>query len=86
MTAELAELDNALVAQKNHILAIINNGDLVHALDMIAFTEPVWIAAGYGYKIREMRDRVKEQANHLMLNAKHWKIEAKYKQIYDLVG
>lgn len=57
-----AELDNALVGQKNAILALLNtteDADGFHdLLDMVELLKPVWLATGYGYKLAEVCDRI----------------------------
>lgn len=61
-----AELLNALVAQKDHVLDLMNRaqdaGELQRAYGLFALLAPAWYAAGYGYKAREVRQKFHELA------------------------
>lgn len=67
-----AELTNALVAQNNDIAAAIERSEdaveLNQAEKMVTFVADVWTALGYGYKLVELRERVKNRAK-LLYNA-----------------
>lgn len=51
-------LDNELVRQKDYILRLANNGQIREAAKLLSFVAGVWNATGYGYKVREIRDRL----------------------------
>jgi hypothetical protein len=61
-----ANLDNALVDQKNTLLRrIATAGDvdgLLDAIGLLDFAAPVWEACTYGYKVRELQQVVRETA------------------------
>lgn len=65
-----AVLSNALVAQKNVILAMIaaaeNGRTLESAAAQLRFARPVWEAVGYGYKAREVARRISVRASELL--------------------
>lgn len=62
MAQQECDLGNALVHQKNRLLALCNDGRYEQALDLLEFVAESWQAAGYGYKAREIRDRVRAEA------------------------
>lgn len=63
-------LTDALVAQKNELLSTINAADdwelLRRAMRALEFATPVWIACEYGYKVREMKDRIVAKAEYMI--------------------
>ena len=64
-----AELTNALVSQNNDLAAMIDRAedaiDLERADRMVTFVADVWCELGYGYKLLELRKRIKNRAEHL---------------------
>jgi hypothetical protein len=52
------EIDNALVGQKDKIIRLINNDMVLHAEMLLNFVEALWYACDYGYKVRELRQRI----------------------------
>jgi hypothetical protein len=73
------ETDNALVGQKNDILAEINDGRILDAARALVFSAQLWRALGYGYKVLELKRRVLEAAAYaeaeLHVNAKKARAE-----------
>lgn len=61
-----AALGNALVAQKNKVLAALSIAEdadqLDRVLEMLTLLRPVWEAAGYRYKLVEILDRLVNDA------------------------
>lgn len=61
-----SELDNALVAQKDLVLRKINAAEyadqLQEVLNLVNILAPVWDAVGYGYKTKEVRQRLRDTA------------------------
>jgi hypothetical protein len=53
-----AELSNALVAQKDYIIRLINDGHITGAATALGVVSDMWNACGYGYKIRELNNRI----------------------------
>lgn len=51
-------LDNELVKQKNMIIKMINEDRILEAQSMIEVVTPMWIACDYGYKVKELIDRI----------------------------
>lgn len=70
-----AELTNALVAQNNALAAAIEKAEdaeeLGRADKAVTFVADVWTAVGYGYKLVELRQRVKNRAKALASNARN---------------
>lgn len=64
-----ADLMNALVAQNNQICVAIEYSEdadgLEQASKLIDFVADVWSAVDYGYKLVEVRERLKRKANEL---------------------
>jgi len=65
-------LDNELVAQKNSIIGLIDNGNHDEAVCILKFVKPLWTAANYGYKYNELRERG-IVANDNRDDCGHWK-------------
>jgi hypothetical protein len=76
------DLDNALVHQKNHLLEMINAERFDEALALLALLEEVWVACDYAYKVREIRERVKDEVRQRYLNADRAAIRAKWHRKY----
>lgn len=61
-----ADLDNALVNQKNTLLSALNDAtdidDLYNVIDLLDFAAPLWEACEYGYKVREIRQALRAKA------------------------
>lgn len=57
-----ADIDNALVQQKDRLLADLNNaatiGDFVEVYKCLRFVTPLWCTLGYGYKTEEFKARL----------------------------
>lgn len=66
--ARTAEQDNSLVAQKDEILRRINAAEyadgLNDVLSLLNFVAPLWEAVGYGDKVREVKQRIKDRAQY----------------------
>ncbi len=56
---------NVLVMQKNALLALINEGKLEEAVRILNFLAPTWQAGNYGYKVREIKERIKRSLDAL---------------------
>ena len=54
------ELDNCLVKQKNMILNLCNQGDWEAAFSALEIVGELWIAAGYEYKLNEIKKRISD--------------------------
>ncbi len=52
------QLDNLLVGQKNYILRLINDGELVAATAALSTVREFWDGCGYGYKYAEVSKRL----------------------------
>lgn len=64
------DLSNALVNQKDSIIQDVNNVTDVDQFDRVLFSillvRPVFEAAGYGYKLRELNARVRDRAQQML--------------------
>lgn len=67
--AETSALDNALVGQKDTLIRLMNDavdwadvGKLEEAQRTLALVTPLWESVSYGYKVRELRQRLSDCA------------------------
>lgn len=64
-----ADLINAITKQNDALVALINKSedawDLIAADKQVTFCEGVWLASGYGYKVKGLRNRIRCRADHL---------------------
>lgn len=51
-------ISNALVHQKDYIISLTNEGAYTKAYELLSFVEELWKALDYGYKIKELKERV----------------------------
>ncbi len=70
---------DALVMQKNALLTLVNEGKYEQASTILDFLAPSWEAERYGYKVREIRERIRRELDDLAFHAEHHQTEAKYK-------
>lgn len=63
-TADAADLDNALVDQKNKILEYVNAGRLLEAVQYLRFAAQVWRTVSYGYKADELKTKIMEHVRY----------------------
>ena len=65
------EISNALVKQKDAILAALNGVEdakgLRRAKEMLDLVRPVWEACEYGYKVKEVAERLMTAAEYLII-------------------
>ena len=72
---------DALVSQKNDLLRMVNEGKYEDAIAILAFLTPSWTADGYGYKVREIRERISRELDNLAFHSEHHSTEAKWKRM-----
>jgi hypothetical protein len=69
LLADHVAVDSALVGQKDAIIGRINRAEDYTGLDaaaaLLSFAAPLWDANGYGYKVREIRERIRNRATEL---------------------
>lgn len=75
-------VENELVDQKNKILALVNEEEFDKAILLLHFATPLWLKCDYGYKVREIQQRIKDAIRHKRIHAEHWKTEQKWEQMY----
>jgi hypothetical protein len=70
---ENADLDNALIHQKDAIFEMISAAaemrsvsTLEDAERLVTFSAPLWAAVSYGYKVREARHRIAAAAESIV--------------------
>lgn len=65
-----AEIANALAAQNDQVITLINRAGDGAELDQVVATfaliSPVWVAAEYGYKVAEINHRIGQRAGRLI--------------------
>jgi hypothetical protein len=59
-TNDESGIGNALVAQKDLILGLINSDKLLEATTLLLFVAELWTMLGYGYKAVELIKRIRE--------------------------
>lgn len=67
------DIEDELVHQKNHILSLVNEGKYEDAVTLLNFSEELWAKASYGYKTKEIRERIREEVRNLVLSSEHHK-------------
>ncbi len=75
-------VENELVHQKNAILRLVNDGEYEQALTHLNLVGPLWMECGYGYKLKEIRQRVKDTYWHNYVMAEHHQTQAKWERLY----
>ena len=81
MWSAMYQIENELVHQKDAIRDLINNEDYEGAITLINFSEELWAKCGYGYKTRELRQLVKDAAQHNLNISEHWKTQEKWQKM-----
>jgi hypothetical protein len=76
-----AQLDNALVAQKNHLLELINEGYYGEAIQLLMFVKELWDAVGYRYKTVELKERIKQAIDIKLQESTHYKTVAMWNSL-----
>ena len=66
------EAENALVAQKDALLAMVNDERFEEAMAALAVVQRFWRAVGYGYKADEVRQRIRDGIDERIRLADHW--------------
>lgn len=56
-----ANIDNLLVVQKDHIIHMINARAFSEAIVVLNVVSPMWESLGYGYKVKELYDRIAKE-------------------------
>lgn len=75
------ELDNALIRQKDAILALVNNEEYEQALTLLAFSEDLWATCSYAYKTSEIRERIRTALREKQHVCAHWKQHEKWAKL-----
>jgi hypothetical protein len=69
MTDFTPEQENAIVRQKDAVIDRINHAtdseELTAAATLLDFAAPLWVSVGYGYKVGELRERIRARARVL---------------------
>lgn len=76
-------VDNELVGQKDGILELVNNGEYERALDRLEFVKPLWLKCSYGYKYREILNRMCDEVRVKWCDAVHHKTREKIGKLLD---
>lgn len=54
----MEDFDNQLVRQKNKIIELIDDNKIQQAKAALAVVTEIWEANSYGYKVKELKDRI----------------------------
>lgn len=79
------QLDNALMAQKDHIINLIDSDRFDEAIILIDFSANLWASCSYDYKTREMKERLRGALRRKQEVCAHWKQHEKWKRILDSI-
>jgi hypothetical protein len=77
-----SEVENALMAQKDTILALIHSEEYEQAMTLLDFSERLWAAHEYAYKTRELRIHIQDKVRQHMMDATHHKTVEKWTKLY----
>lgn len=77
------DIENILVEQKNKILHLCNEGQYDTVVCLLAFVTPLWEKCEYGYKIQEIKERIKASIRRGIIEADHWKTREKWEIMYN---
>ena len=70
MLAQTVNVENAMVNQKNELRTMINYAseweELRRAMTTLEFAAPLWTALGYEYKVRELKQAIRDRADFLI--------------------
>jgi hypothetical protein len=69
----MLEDSNALVHQKNTIIDLIDFHSYEEAILLLAFTKELWEECSYGYKWKELQDRLLTTLRSQQEENTHWK-------------
>jgi BioD-like phosphotransacetylase family protein len=58
-------IENDLVAQKDAIIGLVNEDNLMDALAVLKVVGPMWCEVDYGYKLLELLERVIDRAKEV---------------------
>ncbi len=76
-----ANISSALVHQKDHIIILINNEEYEKALWTLCFVKEVWESLNYGYKTKELFQRLKDSVNLKVRESQHHKTLKKFSDL-----
>jgi hypothetical protein len=79
--------ENALIHQKDTLIKLVNDGDYDKAIMLLDFVKEMWLAMGYDYKTREIRERITNAiSEHLWHDNPHWKVKVKLQEMLKKVA
>ncbi len=78
--------DTALMAQKDYILKLINDEEYQSALHLLTFSKKLWASLNYGYKTKEIFERLKREVNVKILESKHHKTTKHFEELLNLIS
>jgi uncharacterized alkaline shock family protein YloU len=81
----LYPIENELVHQKDRILALVNEEEYEKALFLLNFVTELWVKVEYGYKISEIKERIKGNIRELIREADHHQTVAKWERMLQKV-
>lgn len=74
-------IDNELIRQKNVILQLVNQESFVKAKDFLDFVTPLWESCGYGYKVKEIKERILKGIKEKISGFSHHKTVEKWEKM-----
>ncbi len=79
------DFENALMAQKNHIIDLIDSDKFDEAIILIDFSANLWKSCSYDYKTRELKQRIRDALLKKQEVCAHWKQHEKWRKLLDSI-
>ncbi len=79
------DFENAIMAQKSHIIDLIDSDKFEDAILLLDFSERLWAASSYAYKTRELRQRLQNALVEKRNHCGHWKQHEKWAKLLSQV-
>lgn len=79
------DAENALIEQKNTLLRMVNGEKYEEAIVCLNFVQPFWETVGYGYKVKEVRQRIKDGIANKRDEATHHQTIMKWQRLLETV-
>ena len=75
------DIENEIVHQKDTILKFINNDEFELATTLLNFSQELWSKANYGYKLQELRARVRQAVQAKITDGEHHQTVSKWQRL-----
>lgn len=79
------QFENALMAQKDHIIGLIDSDKFEEAVILLDFSANLWKSCSYDYKTRELKERLRTALRQKQEVCAHWKQHEKWARILNSI-